>query len=111
MVTVGQAADAGTAQSEWSDQEAKAENAMQQTVPAGVNVNMTINDTPDLPTYDRAAVGSAGMTLRGTPFNGSAIFLLKAAVFVTFSDLLVGRPAPTQAALESEAQTVFGRIP
>jgi len=111
MVLVAQATDPATAQAQWTQEEAMAQGAMQRTLPPGVNFDLTLNDVSDLPGFDRASIAQAGATIAGRPFNIAAIYLLKGATFVTFSDLLVGQPAPTNDALESEAQVVLGRLP
>ena len=84
---------------------------IQRNLPPGVNVNLTFDDLANLPGFDRAALGAAATTILGRPFNVSGIFLLKGATFVAFSDVVVGQPAPTSDALQSEAQTVLGRLP
>jgi len=40
-----------------------------------------------------------------------AIYLLKGSTFVTFSDLVLGKPAPSAATMEAQAQTTLGRLP
>jgi hypothetical protein len=111
MVTVAQATDADTAQAEWSQEEAKAQSYMFTNVPQGVSVNFNITDLSGLSGADRAAVGQGDGSYAGRSINGSACYLLKGATFVAFSDLLLNQPAPTNDALESEAQTVLGRLP
>jgi hypothetical protein len=110
-VTVAQVADAGTAQAAWAQQEAEVQSDIQRNLPPGVNVNLTFDDLANLSGFDRAALGGAATTILGRPFNVSGIFLLKGATFVAFSDVVVGQPAPTSDALQSEAQTVLGRLP
>jgi hypothetical protein len=111
MVTVAQAPDADTAQAYWAQYEAEAQNLIQRTVPAGVTVSFDVTDLASLAGADRAAVGQLSQTVGGRTINGSAIYLLKGASFVTFSDLLLDQPAPSNDALEAEAGTVLGRLP
>lgn len=111
MVTVAQATDAATAQADWSQEQAQAQNAMTRSVPPGVTVNFNTNDLSNVQGADRAALAQASMNLAGRPINAVAIYLLKGANFVTFSNLQVGQPGPTPEAMQSEAQTVVGRIP
>lgn len=111
MVLVAQAPDADTAQATWADYQGRVQDFVQKTVPAGVSVNLTANDDANLTGYDRAAVGQASESIAGRTLNISAIYLLKGSTFVSFSDLLLNQPAPTNEALESEAQTIVGRLP
>ncbi len=111
MVTVAQAPDADTAQADWADYQAQAQALMERSLPPGVSGNLTANDVQDVPGADRAALAQGGITIVGRTINVSAIYFLKGATFVTFSDLVVGQPAPTAGAMETEAQTVLGRLP
>jgi len=111
MVTVAQAADAPTAQADWAQEQADAQAMLQKGVPQGVNVNLDVVDVPDLAGADRAATGSGSGSVFGRTINGSALYVLKGATFVAFSDLVLDQAAPTSDALESEGQTVLGRLP
>ena len=111
MVTVAQATDPPTAQADWSQEETDAQSVMQRSLPSGVSVDLTLNDVSDLPGFDQAALAQANENLAGRSLNISAIYLLKGATFVTFSDLVLDQPAPTKDALESESQTVLPRLP
>ncbi|MFI5284230.1 MAG: hypothetical protein ACHQ0J_14025, partial [Candidatus Dormibacterales bacterium] len=107
QVLVSQATDAATAQAEWATEEARVQTALQKSasqVP-GLTYNLTVTDT-SVSGYDKAAVASASATYSGRTFSVSAIYLLKGATFLSYSDLLVGAAAPTSAAMESEAATV-----
>jgi hypothetical protein len=42
--------------------------------------------------------------------NATVIYFLKGAVFVSFSDLVLGKAAPSESDMETEANTVLGRI-
>ena len=112
QVLVTQAPDAGTAQAQWATEEARVQTALQKTasqVP-GLTYSLNVTDA-SVSGYDKAAVATASATLSGRSFSVSAIYLLKGATFVSFSDLVVGTAAPTSAAMESEAATVLARLP
>jgi len=112
QVLVTQATDAGTAQADWATEEARVQTALQKSasqVP-GLNYTLTVTDT-SVSGYDKAAVATASATLAGRSFGVSAIYLLKGATFLSYSDLVVGTAAPTSAAMESEAATVLTRLP
>src|SRR5436305_313764 len=81
-VVAAQAPDADTAQASWSEEEAAAQRLMQQTLPPGVSLDVTVNDVSDLPSFDRAAVAQASATVAGRTLNISAIYLLKGSTFV-----------------------------
>jgi hypothetical protein len=111
MVVVAQATDASTAQAAFDDEQARVQDLMQKNLPAGVSVAFGANDDPNLTDYDRAALGQGSATILGRTINGSAVYLLKGATFVSFSDLVLNNAAPTSDVLESQAVTVFGRLP
>ena len=111
MVLVAQSADPTTAQATFSDYEARAQNFVQTNLPPGVTVNVNVSDSTTLQGFDRAADGSASASIAGRTINLSAIYLLKGANFVSFSDLVLTQPAPTTAAMEAEATIVQGRLP
>ncbi len=58
-----------------------------------------------------AAAGAGTETVGGMKLGVSAIFVLKGAVFFTFSDLALGKPAATVADMETQAETALGRLP
>jgi hypothetical protein len=110
QVLVAVAPDAATAQADWAQEQADAQNALKQSAPSGVSFTLNLNDTT-VAGADRAAVASANMTISGVKVAVSAIYLLKGAVFVTFSDLAVGRDAASAATLEAQAGTTLSRLP
>jgi hypothetical protein len=100
-VIVGQAPDVATAQAG----KAEAEAAIAQQ--AGGALAFT-----ELPTFaDGAAYVSGTISISGQDFSGGAFYALKGTVFFGFSDLAVGKPAPTLATLQAEATTILGRLP
>lgn len=100
-VIVGQTPDVATAQAG----KAEAQAALQKLATKGVQ----ITQLPSL--GDGGVYMSGGGTISGATINISAIYVLKGTVFFGFSDLLLGRPAPTSDAMQAQAQTVLGRLP
>jgi len=110
MVLVGQAPDAATAQASWSDQEQRAQATLQRGLPANVPINYGLTDL-SLSGYDRATLAGGGGSIGGRTLSATAIYLLKGATFLTFSDLVLDNPGPTGDAMQNEAATVNGRLP
>jgi len=111
MVIVVQAPDAATAQADWTQEQAKAEAAIKQGLPPGATVNLNVTNVTTLSGADKAAIATFNTTVSGTAVGITAIYLLKGATFVTFSDLVIGKAAPTADAMEAQAQTTLGRLP
>jgi hypothetical protein len=110
QVLVAQAPDAATAQSQGTQLQAQAEDALKKGAPSGTNVSLNVTDVT-VAGADKAAVATASATISGTTISISAIYVLKGATFFSFSDLVVGNAAPSSSALEAQAQTTLGRIP
>ena len=101
MVVVGQAPDVATAQAGKADAEA----AIQQQ--AGSDVKFT-----ELPNFaDGAAYITGNVSISGQTIGAGAIYALKGTVFFGFSDLALGKPAPTPAALQAQGQVMLSRLP
>jgi hypothetical protein len=110
-VEVAVAPDAATAQADWAQEEAKAQAGLQQLVAeAGGSVQLSAGEIT-LPGADKAAAATASKNISGRTLSISAIYVLKGAVFFTFADLVLGKQAPTTAAMATQAQTVLTRIP
>lgn len=110
-VLVTQATDPTTAQADWAQEEAKAQAAINQGIPGGASVNLNVADVSGVAGADRAAVATFSTTISGQAVGITAIYLLKGAVFLTFSDLEVGRTPPTIAAIEAQAVVSLKRVP
>lgn len=108
-VGVAVAADAATADADWATEEAEAKAAFAKAVPPGITLAYNISDTT-IAGADRAAEGTISAKVETETIAGCFIYLLKGPVFVNFGDLTVGHAAPAVSALESEADTVVGRI-
>ena len=110
-VEVAVAPDAATAQADWAQEEAKAQAGLKQLVTeAGGSVQLNAGDVT-LSGADKAAALTAKANISGRTLDISAIYVLKGAVFFTFADLVLGKPAPTIADMETQAQTVLTRVP
>jgi hypothetical protein len=107
-VIVGVASDAATAQADWAAEENQVKSALN-TSAKGASVDIQITDT-SISGADMAAVATGGADIEGVKLNASVIYLLKGAVFVSYSDLVLGKAAPSASDMESEANTVIGRI-
>ena len=65
-----------------------------------------------LPGADKAATAAAAGAISGNhTLNVSAIYVLKGAVFFTFSDLVLDKSAASASAMATLASTVLTRIP
>ena len=60
---------------------------------------------------DRAATASASLPVQGHTIGISAIYILKGATFLSYSDLVLDKPAPTVAALAVQSTVSLSRIP
>jgi hypothetical protein len=108
MVLVAQAADSKTANADWAQEEAQAQAAMVKDVPGGVTPPK-VGEVTGI--GDRAATASASLPIRGQTINISAIYILKGATFLTYSDLVLNKPAPTIDALAVQSTVSLARIP
>lgn len=110
MVEVAVAPDAATAQAQWAQEEAQAQANLQQFVAqAGGNVTLNAADIT-LSGADKAAAATSTATISGQTISISAIYVLKGAVFFMFSDLVLGKTAPTTAQMQAQAAIVLTRV-
>jgi hypothetical protein len=108
-VIVGQADTAADAEADYSQEEAAAQSAITKQAPSGVKLHEHTQDVPGL--ADRATVVNGSVNLGTESIAAGAIYLLKGAVFLSFSDVVVGSSGPTAAALEAEASKALARVP
>ena len=111
MVLVTQAKDAATAQADWAQEQAKAQEDINRAIPGGANVNFNVSEVSGVAGADKAALATFSTTISGQTIGITAIYLLKGAVFLTFSDLVIGHTPPTAAAIEAQAVTSLKRLP
>lgn len=104
-VEVAQAPDIATAQAYKAQFLADLQANLKQLSAQGLNVTQL----PDF--ADGATMANASLNAGGININGSAIGFLKGTVFFGFSDIALGKPAPSSEAMQAEAQVVLGRLP
>jgi hypothetical protein len=105
FVQVIQAPDATTADAAEQQFLSDLQANMQQVSSQGLTVTQ-------LPNFaDGAVIGEASINASGVNVNGSAIGFRKGTIFFGFSDVVIGGPAPSSTALQTEATTVLGRLP
>lgn len=110
-VLVAQAASATAAQAGWDQQKNKVLASVNKaTNVPGVSLSVNIADT-SITGADRAAAGTMSTTIGGHTLAGSAVYLLKGAIFVAIVDLLLDHSAPAVSAMEAEAVTAVSRLP
>ena len=110
MVEVAVASDAATAQADWAQQEAEAQAGLQQLVAdAGGSATLNAGEIT-LSGADKAAAATSTATISGGTIGISAIYVLKGRVFFMFSDLVLGKAAPTTARMAQQAETVLTRV-
>jgi hypothetical protein len=108
-VEVAQAQDAGTAQADWAQQQAQAQAAVQQKLPAGINISLNTSKVSGL--GDRAATANGTTSMAGQTLGLSGIYLLKGITFLAFQDVVLGHAAPSSADMQAEAKTALARVP
>jgi hypothetical protein len=104
-VEVVQAPDVATAQADKAQFLADLQSNMQELTNQGLNVTQVPNFA------DGAVAANASMSDSGVSMSGNAFGFLKGTIFFGFSDLAIGGTAPTDAAMQAEANTVLGRLP
>ena len=100
-----EAPDLATAQG----QEAQFMASLQAQLPQLSTNGMNVTQLPDL--ANGGIMGEASSSTSLGNISGSAIGFVKGTIFFGFSDIVQGGPAPTSAALQSEATTVIARLP
>jgi hypothetical protein len=104
-VEVVQAPDVATAQADKAQFLADLQSSMQNLTDQGLNITQ-------LPNFaDGAVAANANVSSGGVSISGNAFGFLKGTVFFGFSDVVIGGTAPTDAAMQAEANTVLGKLP
>ena len=105
MVEVAQAPDVATAVAAKADFLAMLQASAQKLASGGLNVTQ-------LPAFaDGATMAQLNTGAGGVAINGSAIGVLKGAIFFGFSDVVMGGAAPSATAVQAEATTLLGLLP
>jgi hypothetical protein len=107
-VLVAVASDAATADADWAAEESQVKSALN-TSAKGASIDISISNV-SLSGADMAAVGTGGADIEGVKIAATSVYFLKGAVFVAFSDLVLGKSAPSASDMENEANTVLGRL-
>ena len=107
-VEVVQGTSASEANAQWTEQQARAQEALKKSVPAGISVKLDTKQLSGL--GDRAAAVQASTKIAGQTFSVSGIYVLKGATFFAFQDLALGRGPVSESDMKDEAKTVLGRI-
>ncbi len=104
MVDVGQAPDVATAQAD----KAQFVNELESKLPQIAQTPLKVTQLPNF--ADGAVTATFSVSMGGQTISGTSIGVLKGTVFFGFSDLALGSAGPSTSAMESEAQTVLGRL-
>jgi uncharacterized protein DUF3558 len=107
-VEVVQGQTAAEAKAQWDTEQAKAQDAVKKSVPAGLDLHLDTTNLTGL--GDRAAAVRASAKISGQAFGITGIYVLKGSTFFAFQNLAFGRSAASENALKSEARTVLGRL-
>lgn len=104
-VEVVQAPDVATAQADKAQFLADLQSSMQELTSDGLKVTQ-------LPNFaDGAVTANANVSSGGISMSGNAFGFLKGTVFFGFSDVAIGGTAPTDAAMQAEANSVLAMLP
>ncbi|MFL6099029.1 MAG: hypothetical protein ACJ71T_03645 [Actinomycetales bacterium] len=107
-VEVAEAASPEAANAEWTKDQAQAQEALKKKVPAGLSVKLDATGLSRL--GDKAEAVRASAKVQGVAIALSGIYVLKGSTFFAFQDLALGKSAPSQSDLKSQAEKVLGRI-
>jgi hypothetical protein len=102
---VAQAPDVATAKADQAQFLADMQANLKNFTDQGLNI------TQDPGFADGAVMSNITFSSGGITFNGNAMGFRKGLVFFGFSDLVLGGKAPTDTAMQSEANTVLGELP
>jgi hypothetical protein len=109
-IVLAQASDPATAQAAYDQAKAQAQSQLSKGAPSGVKFTVNLEDA-SISGADRASAATGTATLSGQTISISAVYVLKGAVFFSFSDLVLGHAAPALSAMEAQATTSAGRLP
>jgi hypothetical protein len=75
----------------------------------GVGKGITVTQLDGI--GDAAAEMTGSGKVNGVTLSAIGLYLLKGTVFVGFSDVGIGTPVASDAAMQAQAQTILGRLP
>lgn len=107
-ITIAEATSASDANAVWDQEKARAQQALQQNLPSGVQLAATLTDVTGI--GDKASVASFSGSIGPVTLSGSAVYVLKGATFFAVSVVRLNGAAPSADALKAEAQTILGRV-
>jgi hypothetical protein len=106
-VTIAIAPDEATAKSE----EAAAEQDLKAKAAENAAIGPVVTELPNFAPNSDAVMMGAEKTLAGYTIGARAIYVLRGATFLGFSDVAIDAKVPTADAVKAEAMTVPGRVP
>lgn len=117
-VIVAQADSPATAQAVYAQELGEAQTLIATRLPPGVHVNLVTSSASVSPSGsanpssvgDEASSVTGSTSILGKTIAFSGIYVISGSTFFTIGDLVLSAPAPTQAAIAAQAQTVIGRI-
>lgn len=104
-VDVIKAADKATADAAEKQFQDEIQSNMQDLSSEGIQITQVPNFA------DTAFTAQANVSAGGASLSGSVFGFRKGTIFFGFSDVAIGGTAPSEAAMQSEAKTVLGRLP
>jgi hypothetical protein len=107
-VEVAVAADAATAQADYSEEQAQAQTLIETKLPPGTVAKLNTTNTEGI--GDRASTVTGTSAILGKPIYFTGIYVLKGPVFFLIGDLVVDAKPPTVAAIQDQAKVTLGRI-
>ena len=107
-ISIAEATSSSDANAVWDQEKARAQQALQQNLPSGVQLTATLTDVTGV--GDKASVASFSGSIGPVTLSGSAIYVLKGATFFGVSVVRLNGTAPGADALEAEARTILGRV-
>jgi hypothetical protein len=107
-LVVAQATSAAEASAQWDQERAQADQALQKAMNSSAQLNPTLTDVSGI--GDKASTASFSATIGPVTLSGSAIYVLKGPTFFGLSVVKLNGSAPTAQQLETEAQTILGRL-
>jgi hypothetical protein len=112
LVVVNVAPDAATAEADWATTEADAQSSVEKLAGLeGASVALHVGKITLSGADEAATAAASGAIGSSHTLNISAIYVLKGAVFFTFSDLVLDKSAASASAMATIAATTLTRIP
>jgi hypothetical protein len=107
-VILGQASSPAVAQAQWTAVQAETKQVVTKQLPAGVHASLDTTNVANL--GDRAATIYGSTSIEGQKIGFSGVYVLSGATFFALTDLVIGATPPGTAKMQSQAQTIIGRL-